>query len=63
MTNERESERTFVDGHLTVTVNETENELWVTTHGTPWRGSLAEVRDFMNSINVVDGDEKNNSSD
>lgn len=62
MTYERESERTFVDGHLTVTVNETNNELWVTTHGTPWRGSLAEVRDFMNSVNVVD-DEEDSSSD
>ena len=62
MTDERESERTLVDGHLAVTVNETNNEVWITTHNVPWRGSLKEVRDFINSVNVVD-DEEDSSSD
>lgn len=40
-------EANLIDGNLHVTKDEENDEAWVNTNGTFWRGSLSQLREFL----------------
>lgn len=40
-------EANLIDGNLHVTKDEEKDEAWINTNGTFWRGSLSQLREFL----------------
>ena len=52
-------ESNLIDRNLQITKDESKDEAWVNTNGTFWRGSLSQLREFL-ELDKTEGEERTN---